>query len=149
MFRGFVDRRERGGAVSVVVALDFETAGPGERRGIGDRFRAERCLDAGLCGRELTAARLRAHGEVGASIPIAIAGFVGSSLIAGAHRRAEFLRAGLAAGLAGWLCSLGYSLLVSGAVSQEMGYEGLTAIFGGLITAMVIPGGDTRDRVGA
>ena len=81
------------------------------------------------------------HGEVGASIPIAIAGFVGSSLIMGAHRRAEFLRAGIAAGLAGWLCTLGYSLLVSGAVSQEMGYEGLTAIFGGLITAMVIPAG--------
>ncbi|MEE2836245.1 MAG: HDIG domain-containing metalloprotein [Myxococcota bacterium] len=79
------------------------------------------------------------YGEVGASIPIAVAGFVGSSLIAGAHRRVEFLRAGLAAGLAGWLCSLGYSLLVSGAVSQEMGYEGLTSIFGGLITAMVIP----------
>jgi len=81
------------------------------------------------------------YGEMGAAIPIAIAGFVGSSLIAGAHRRAEFLRAGIAAGLAGWLCSLGYALLVSGAVSQEMGYEGLTAIFGGLITAMVIPTG--------
>ena len=77
------------------------------------------------------------YGEVGASIPIAVAGFVGSSLIAGASPRG--FCAGLAAGLAGWLCSLGYSLLVSGAVSQEMGYEGLTSIFGGLITAMVIP----------
>ena len=34
---------------------------------------------------------------------------------------------------------LGLLALVSGAVSQEMGYEGLTSIFGGLITAMVIP----------
>ena len=47
------------------------------------------------------------YGEVGASIPIAVAGFVGSSLIAGAHRRVEFLRAGLAAGLAGVAVQLG------------------------------------------
>jgi putative nucleotidyltransferase with HDIG domain len=79
------------------------------------------------------------HGDMGAAIPIAIAGFVGSSLTSNAHRRSEFLRAGVAAGLAGWLCSLAYSLLVSGSINQEMGYEGLAAIIGGLIAAMVIP----------
>ena len=85
------------------------------------------------------------YGEVGASIPIAVAGFVGSSLIAGAHRGSSC--AGPAAGLAGWLCSLGYSLLVSGAVSQEIRRPDVD--FRRLDHGDGDPGGDTGDRVGA
>ena len=64
---------------------------------------------------------------------------VGASLIDGARRRADFLRAGLVAGLAAWGISLGTTLIEGGAISQELGFEGINYVLGGVLAAVGIP----------
>ncbi|MAO83125.1 MAG: hypothetical protein CMH50_04470 [Myxococcales bacterium] len=78
-------------------------------------------------------------GDIGDTLPVMLGSLVGASLIDGARRRTDFLRAGVVAGLAAWGVSLGTTLIEGGAVSQEMGFEGINYVLGGVLAAVGIP----------
>jgi cyclic-di-AMP phosphodiesterase PgpH len=77
-------------------------------------------------------------GDASQTVQVLVMSLVGASLVRGTQTRMGFLRAGVGAGLAGWSVDVAQTLFGAGALSQQTGYQGLSAIIGGLTAAMLV-----------
>jgi putative nucleotidyltransferase with HDIG domain len=77
-------------------------------------------------------------GDASQTVQVLVMSLVGASLVRGTQTRMGFLRAGVGAGLAGWSVDVAQTLFGAGALSQQMGYQGVSAIVGGVTAAMLV-----------